>query len=108
MNLTLNMNKVLDAVIDSDICVNCDKCGSVCPVEAVEEREKNISGLVFASPERVLPSSAGCPLGIVPLRSTLRQEESKTRECISTARIRLQLYVPRCADSIACEATGGA
>ena len=50
MNLTLNMNKVLDAVIDSDICVNCDKCGSVCPVEAVEEREKNISGLVFASP----------------------------------------------------------
>ena len=66
MNLTLNMNKVLDAVIDSDICVNCDKCGSVCPVEAVEEREKNISGLVFASPERVLPSSAGCPLGIVP------------------------------------------
>ena len=35
-------------------------------MEAVEEREKNISGLVFASPERVLPSSAGCPLGIVP------------------------------------------
>lgn len=66
MNLTLNMNKVLDAVIDTDRCVNCDKCGSVCPVEAADEREKNISGLVFANPERVIPSSAGCPLGIVP------------------------------------------
>ena len=38
MNLTLNMNKVLDAVIDTDRCVNCDKCGSVCPVEAADER----------------------------------------------------------------------
>lgn len=66
MNLTLNLNKVLDAVIDTDRCVNCDACGNGCPVEAVEERERNVSGLVFADPERVRPSSAGCPLGIVP------------------------------------------
>lgn len=66
MNLTLSMNKILDATIDAGQCINCDACGSICPVEAIDEREKNITGLSFDNPEHVIPSSAGCPLGIVP------------------------------------------
>ena len=66
MRLTLSMDKRLDAVIAQTKCINCDSCSGVCPVSAIEEKERRVEGLENIDPGKVLPSSAGCPLGIVP------------------------------------------
>lgn len=66
MNLTLNMEKTLDAAIDSSLCVNCDSCGEVCPVGAINEKERKVEGLADERLAGAEASSAGCPLGIVP------------------------------------------
>ena len=66
MDLTLNIEKILDATIDSSRCVNCDSCGQICPMGAIKETERGVEGL---SPEKLAkarPSSEGCPLGIIP------------------------------------------
>lgn len=66
MRLTLSMDKRLDAAIATDKCINCDSCSGACPVSAIEEKERKVEGLQNVDFNKVLPSSKGCPLGIVP------------------------------------------
>lgn len=66
MNLTLNLEKQLDAVIAEDLCVNCDSCGKVCPVGAINESERPIEGIDLTDEQKTATQSSGCPLGIVP------------------------------------------
>ena len=64
MNLTLNMEKTLDAVIDSSIRVNCGSCGEICPVGAINELERKVEGI--SEDQGNEEARAVCPLGIVP------------------------------------------
>ena len=66
MDLTLNMEKTLDAAIDSSLCVNCDSCGEICPVGAIKKAERGVEGISPVKLANAQPSSEGCPLGIVP------------------------------------------
>ena len=46
MKFNLTVDKRAEAVIDGRLCVNCGKCGQVCPAEAVEMciRDRRITG----------------------------------------------------------------
>ena len=42
MKFNLTVDKRAEAVIDGRLCVNCGKCGQVCPAEAVDEYRRTV------------------------------------------------------------------
>ncbi|MBQ0078473.1 MAG: FAD-dependent oxidoreductase [Eubacterium sp.] len=78
MNLTLNMDKRLEAVIAESKCVNCDSCSHTCPVGAIGEGERPVEGLILS--DNAPMSSDGCPLGIVPQVLTSYIKAGRIRE----------------------------
>lgn len=91
MKFNLTVDKRAEAVIDGRLCVNCGKCGQVCPAEAVDEYRRTVYCMfpdcgdensadggagrgaenfcTFSDAHaRAMESgcTAACPLGIVP------------------------------------------
>ena len=67
------------AQIDSELCINCGKCRRICPVEAIEEKQRAIcrycpdcgdSKVMLKSEQEVFAvehaCSVGCPMGTTP------------------------------------------
>ena len=82
MKFDLTVEKKAEASIDERLCINCGKCGQICPTGAVEEYRKTVCRLfpaagsigekpqlTFAEAEREAVTGGcrgGCPLGIMP------------------------------------------
>ncbi len=84
MKVNLAIDKRAEAVIDDKLCINCGKCGAVCPTEAIAEYRKTVycpfpdcgqgrgreaAARYFRDAKNLAVESvcsAACPLGIVP------------------------------------------
>ena len=71
MNFNLTIDKTVQAQIDSRRCINCGKCGELCPTGAIAEYQKTVfSGFPYYQDAKRYAvestCSTGCPLGIVP------------------------------------------
>ena len=83
MKFNLTLDKKAEAVINRNLCINCGKCGKICPTQAIGEYQKTVSCVyshcsevkkdlpakTFADAKKFAVKTActsGCPLGIIP------------------------------------------
>ncbi len=95
MKFNLTIDKKAEAVIDRNLCINCGKCGQICPTQAIEEYQKTVSCIYSNYSKEALAAksfpdekkfavkrtcSTGCPLGIVPqtVTSLIRSGDLKS------------------------------
>lgn len=68
MEFTLKIDKKAQARINPGRCINCGECKRICPTDAMNEYQKNVSGLFMGGTADMIETScsAGCPVGIIP------------------------------------------
>ena len=78
MRFDLTLDKKAEASIDGRLCMNCGRCGDICPTGAIDEYCRTVYGMFPAEGKQRLTfdearqsavmsgCADGCPLGIVP------------------------------------------
>lgn len=70
MNFNIIVDKKVQASVNRKLCIDCGKCGKICPTGAMKEYQRTVRGSEFSPGSKRLATeircTGECPLGISP------------------------------------------